>query len=69
MPSPTFKFKPSPIIQHTPHNKHTLLTMSTEASARIFFSSPRFAVVGASSNPAKFGHKSKSDPSTPYLTS
>ncbi|CRK12541.1 hypothetical protein BN1708_010541 [Verticillium longisporum] len=31
--------------------------MSTEAAARIFFSSPLFAVVGASSNPAKFGHK------------
>lgn len=31
--------------------------MSTEATARIFFSSPFFAVVGASSNPAKFGHK------------
>lgn len=57
MPSPALKFKPSPIIQHTLHT----LAMSTEASARIFFSSPRFAVVGASSNPAKFGHKSKSD--------
>ncbi|KAI1852429.1 hypothetical protein JX266_002607 [Neoarthrinium moseri] len=31
--------------------------MSTEANARAFFSSPYFAVVGASSNPAKFGHK------------
>lgn len=31
--------------------------MSTEATARTFFSSPFFAVVGASSNPAKFGHK------------
>ncbi|KJZ77942.1 hypothetical protein HIM_02579 [Hirsutella minnesotensis 3608] len=31
--------------------------MATEASARRFFSSPVFAVVGASSNPAKFGHK------------
>ncbi|GAP82731.1 putative binding domain-containing protein [Rosellinia necatrix] len=31
--------------------------MSTEASIRTFFSSPQFAVVGASSNPAKFGHK------------
>ncbi|KAH6685929.1 CoA binding domain-containing protein [Plectosphaerella plurivora] len=45
--------------------------MSTEASARIFFSSPRFAVVGASSNPAKFGHKifawyaARSLPATP----
>ncbi|KAF4872565.1 hypothetical protein CGCSCA1_v008369 [Colletotrichum siamense] len=32
--------------------------MSTEATARVFFSSKFFAVVGASSNPAKFGHKS-----------
>ncbi|KAF9874744.1 CoA binding domain-containing protein [Colletotrichum karsti] len=31
--------------------------MSTEATARAFFSSQFFAVVGASSNPAKFGHK------------
>ncbi|KAI1817933.1 CoA binding domain-containing protein [Poronia punctata] len=27
------------------------------AEVRAFFSSPQFAVVGASSNPAKFGHK------------
>ncbi|KAI0549327.1 CoA binding domain-containing protein [Xylaria scruposa] len=31
--------------------------MTTEASVRGFFSSPQFAVVGASSNAAKFGHK------------
>lgn len=31
--------------------------MATEAAARKFFSAPFFAVVGASSNPAKFGHK------------
>ncbi|ROW01134.1 hypothetical protein VSDG_02633 [Cytospora chrysosperma] len=31
--------------------------MSTEASMRTFFSSKHFAVVGASSNTAKFGHK------------
>ncbi|KAK1978541.1 CoA binding domain-containing protein [Colletotrichum cereale] len=31
--------------------------MTTEAAARVFFSSKFFAVVGASSNPAKFGHK------------
>ncbi|KAH7031551.1 CoA binding domain-containing protein [Microdochium trichocladiopsis] len=31
--------------------------MTTEATVRSFFSSPQFAVVGASSNPAKFGHK------------
>ncbi|KAI1133218.1 CoA binding domain-containing protein [Nemania abortiva] len=31
--------------------------MTTEASVRAFFSSPQFAVVGASSNRAKFGHK------------
>ncbi|KAB5545895.1 CoA binding domain-containing protein [Coniochaeta sp. 2T2.1] len=31
--------------------------MSTEASVRTFFSSPSFAVVGASSNPDKYGHK------------
>lgn len=35
--------------------------MSTEASLRTFFSSKNFAVVGASSNTAKFGHKSKTD--------
>lgn len=32
--------------------------MATEAAARAFFSSPQFAVVGASSDPKKFGHKS-----------
>ncbi|KAK2605843.1 hypothetical protein QQS21_003797 [Conoideocrella luteorostrata] len=31
--------------------------MATEITARKFFTSPFFAVVGASSNPAKFGHK------------
>lgn len=31
--------------------------MATEATARKFFTSPAFAVVGASSNTAKFGHK------------
>lgn len=30
---------------------------SMEAAVRTFFSSPRFAVAGASSDPAKFGHK------------
>lgn len=33
--------------------------MTTEASVQAFFSSPQFAVLGASSNPAKFGHKSE----------
>ncbi|KAH8590543.1 CoA binding domain-containing protein [Bisporella sp. PMI_857] len=31
--------------------------MATEAAARAFFSAPHFAVVGASNDPAKFGHK------------
>ena len=31
---------------------------STEASARAFFAKPYFAVVGASTNQAKFGYKS-----------
>ncbi|KAI0484844.1 CoA binding domain-containing protein [Xylariaceae sp. FL0804] len=30
--------------------------MTTEATVKAFFSTPQFAVVGASSNPAKFGH-------------
>ncbi|KXJ88204.1 CoA binding domain-containing protein [Microdochium bolleyi] len=34
-----------------------MLKMTTEATVRSFFSSPHFAVVGASSNPAKFGHR------------
>lgn len=42
--------------------------MSTEATARSFFSSPYFAVVGASNNPAKFGHKSKSASSSVLIT-
>ncbi|KXH25286.1 CoA binding domain-containing protein [Colletotrichum salicis] len=45
--------------------------MSTEATARLFFSQKFIAVVGASSNPAKFGNKifawylSHSIPATP----
>jgi hypothetical protein len=40
--------------------------MATEAAARKFFSASYFAVVGASSNPAKFGHKGKlSSPPNP----
>jgi predicted CoA-binding protein len=34
--------------------------MATEAAARAFFTAPYFAVVGASSDPSKFGHKSTS---------
>lgn len=47
------------------------LKMSTEAHARTFMSSANFAVVGASSNPAKYGHKifawytARSIPATP----
>ena len=37
----------------------TTVNMATEAAARRFMSAPFFAVVGASSNPAKFGHKSR----------
>ncbi|KAH0491615.1 hypothetical protein TgHK011_003040 [Trichoderma gracile] len=33
------------------------MAAATEATAKRFFSSPLFAVVGASSNPAKYGHK------------
>jgi acyl-CoA synthetase (NDP forming) len=36
-----------------------MFKMATEATARAFFSQPYFAVVGASNDPAKFGHKSK----------
>lgn len=34
--------------------------MAQEAAARAFFTAPYFAVVGASSDPTKFGHKSTS---------
>lgn len=43
----------------TSRASHRTTTMSTEASLKTFFSSKNFAVVGASSNTAKFGHKSK----------
>ena len=33
--------------------------MTVEAAVKTFFSSPRFAVAGASSDPNKFGHKSE----------
>ncbi|PHH75072.1 hypothetical protein CDD82_4609 [Ophiocordyceps australis] len=43
--------------------------MSGEAAARSFFSSPLFAVVGATSNTAKFGHKvTPVNPSAPQVT-
>lgn len=46
-----------------PHTRSFQQTtnMTTEATVRTFFSSPSFAVVGASSNPAKFGYKGLAD--------
>jgi hypothetical protein len=38
------------------------IEMAQEAAARAFFTVPYFAVVGASSDPTKFGHKSTSPP-------
>lgn len=38
--------------------------MTTEATVRKFFTSSAFAVVGASSNPAKFGHRGLPSPIT-----
>lgn len=43
-------------------------TMTTEATAQKFFSAARFAVVGASSNPDKFGHKGTTLTSNHHLT-
>lgn len=37
-----------------------MFKMATESTVKTFFNSPQFAVVGASTNPAKFGHKGKS---------
>ncbi|KAL2691597.1 hypothetical protein Neosp_001986 [[Neocosmospora] mangrovei] len=42
--------------------------MTTEATVRKFFASSAFAVVGASSNPAKFGHREKDHPTVPNIT-
>lgn len=39
------------------HRKIDRFLLQMEAAARSFFSSPRFAVVGASQNPSKFGYK------------
>jgi hypothetical protein len=47
------------------HPMKASLRMATEAAARAFFSSPQFAVVGACSDPNKFGHKSTSSQSSP----
>ena len=41
-----------------PHRTHP--KMAAESAARAFMATPRFAVVGASSDPSKFGHKSES---------
>lgn len=48
-----------PLAHTASRASHRATTMSTEASLKTFFSSKNFAVVGASSNTAKFGHKSK----------
>ncbi|QDS69246.1 hypothetical protein FKW77_001946 [Venturia effusa] len=48
------------ILPHFPHNPHynpQMLSRVMEKSLKMFFSSPHFAVVGASSDPTKFGHK------------
>lgn len=44
-------------------------SMATAADAKAFMSSPHFAVVGASSDPTKFGHKGTSLPliALPFL--
>lgn len=47
------KIVPLTELRAAPHKR----TMASSADAIKFFSSPEFAVVGASSNPAKFGHK------------
>lgn len=36
-----------------------MLSKTMEKSLKTFFSSPQFAVIGASSDPTKFGHKGK----------
>jgi hypothetical protein len=43
--------------------------VTMEAALKTFFSTPRFAVVGASSDPAKFGHKGKRSKAVTRLTS
>jgi predicted CoA-binding protein len=43
--------------------------MAQEAAARAFFTAPYFAVVGASSDPTKFGHKSTSSLAFPLFQS
>lgn len=38
-----------------------------ESAAKVFFSSPRFAVAGASTDPSKFGYQSKNSSFFVYL--
>ncbi|KAF1980135.1 NAD(P)-binding protein [Bimuria novae-zelandiae CBS 107.79] len=40
-----------------PQTRSQKRTSAMEAALRTFFSSPRFAVAGASSDPSKYGHK------------
>lgn len=42
-------------------------TEQMEAALKTFFSSPRFAVAGASSDPRKYGHKSMLNPNHFFL--
>ena len=48
-------------LQHHKIRRSTYksVEMATEATVRKFFASSAYAVAGASSNPAKFGHRGK----------
>lgn len=54
---PLNQTKPAPV--NTTVSQYAEI-MTTEATVRKFFASSAFAVVGASSNPAKFGHRGMS---------
>ena len=65
-PTPAFPFvtaslrnsAPHHFIQ--PHSNSTITMAATDATLRAFFQSPKFAVVGASTNTDKFGYKGQS---------
>ena len=53
---PQQTLRPLSIPAQEPHQ--TIFKMAAESAARAFMATPNFAVVGASSDPSKFGHKS-----------
>lgn len=49
-----------------PQTRGQKRSQEMDAALKTFFSSPRFAVAGASSDPSKYGHKGSVYPHCPF---